>query len=58
MEMHTDEPWIADSQELCQVCEHPLCNGECESQAPSQLILGGILGIAILGIALLVRAIA
>lgn len=56
--MHTDEPWIADSQELCQVCEHPLCNGECESQAPSQLILGGILGIAILGIALLVRAIA
>lgn len=56
--MHSDEPWIADAQELCQTCEHPLCNGECEPQPPSQLIIAGILGLVILGVALLIRAIA
>lgn len=56
--MNPDDHWLEDSRAICQVCEHPLCNGKCEAQPPDQLIMGGLIGLAILGIALLIRAIA
>lgn len=56
--MNSEEHWLEDSIEICQICEHPLCNGRCEKQPPDQLMVGGLIGLAIFGIALLIRAIA
>ena len=56
--MHSEERWVVDSLDICQECEHPLCNGQCERQVPYQLILGGLFGAAVLFIALLIRVVA
>lgn len=53
--MEPQDPWVSDAMEICHECEHPLCNGECESQAPSQLIVGGAIGAAVLLGALLIK---
>jgi len=56
--MQPEEHWVADSLEICRECEHPLCNGQCEQQAPHQLIVGGLIGVAVLVIALFIRVLA
>lgn len=49
--------WIKDAEGVCEICEHPNCDGSCERQMDAFLIKAGLIGALVLCLAGLLRLI-